>query len=227
MFNLDNDRDFPYYNENPKMPKIGWLILLICIPVSYYASAIVTNISNEIIGSLIFLLILLIPTLYFSNWNYSLIFQKPTRNELILAVLMCLAYIIYSTIFTNLLMANGLANVGNSDANIITILSLIFKMMAEELLKFIPLMFLLRVFYKYTSDRRLSIILSSIITLIYFGLFHAVDGTSIISVLVIQGVGSIFHLYVYLKTKNLFVSYLSHLMTDGSVLILALLGLMT
>ena len=91
MFNLSNDRDFPYYNENPKMSKIGWLILLICIPVSYYFYVTVTSISNEILGSLVFLLVLLIPTLYFSNWDYSLIFQKPTKNELILAVLMFLA----------------------------------------------------------------------------------------------------------------------------------------
>ena len=95
MLNLDNNRDFPYYNENPKMSKIGWLVLLICIPVAYYANGFVSVFSNEIIGSISFLLILLIPLLYFSNWDYSLFFQKPTKNELILAVLMCLASEVY------------------------------------------------------------------------------------------------------------------------------------
>ena len=193
MLNLDNNRDFPYYNENPKMSKIGWLVLLICIPVAYYANGFVSVFSNEIIGSISFLLILLIPLLYFSNWDYSLFFQKPTKNEFILAVLMCLAYIVYSSILTNLLGTWGIPDVGNSNANIVTIVSLIFSMMAEELIKFIPLMFLLRVLF--------------------------------LSVLVIQGAGSIFHLYVYLKTKNLFASYLSHLMTDASVLILVMMGL--
>ena len=224
MFNLDNDKDFPYYNENPKMSTIGWLVLLICIPIAYYTYRIVAA-SNEIIGSIVFLLILLIPLLYFSNWDYSLFFQKPTKNELILAVLMGLAYIVYSSIFTNLLFTSGLPDVGTSDANIVTIVSLIFSMMAEELIKFIPLMFLLRVFFKYTSDRRLSIIASSILTLIFFGLTHLEPGTTIVSVLVIQGAGSIFHLYAYLKTKNLFVSYLSHLMTDAAILITVMIGL--
>ena len=70
------------------------------------------------------------------------------------------AYIVYSSILTNLLGTWGIPDVGNSNANIVTIVSLIFSMMAEELIKFIPLMFLLRVLFKYTSNRRLSIIVS-------------------------------------------------------------------
>lgn len=225
MLNLDNDRDFPYYNEIPRMSKIGWLVLLICIPVSYFANVFISGLSNEVIGSIFFLLILLVPLLYFSNWDYSLFFQKPTRNEFILAILMALAYIAYSTVFTLLLNANGIPDVTKADANVVALISLVFSMMAEELIKFIPLMFLLRVFFKYTSNRRLSIMASSVITLIFFGLIHLEPTVSIISVLVVQGAGSIFHLYVYLKTKNLFVSYLSHLMTDASVLILIMLGL--
>ncbi|WP_296878640.1 type II CAAX prenyl endopeptidase Rce1 family protein [uncultured Methanobrevibacter sp.] len=225
MLNLDNDRDFPYYNEIPRMSKIGWLVLLICIPVSYFASGFISGLSNDVIGSIFFLLILLVPLLYFSNWDYSLFFQKPTRNEFILAVSMALAYFAYSTVFTILLNANGIPDVTKADANVVALISLVFSMMAEELIKFIPLMFLLRVFFKYTSNRRLSIMASSVITLIFFGLIHLEPTVSIISVLVVQGAGSIFHLYVYLKTKNLFVSYLSHLMTDASVLILIMFGL--
>ena len=225
MLNLDNDRDFPYYNEIPRMSKIGWLVLLICIPVSYFASGFISGLSNDVIGSIFFLLILLVPLLYFSNWDYSLFFQKPTRNEFILAVSMALAYFAYSTVFTLLLNANGIPDVTKADANVVALISLVFSMMAEELIKFIPLMFLLRVFFKYTSNRRLSIMASSVITLIFFGLIHLEPTVSIISVLVVQGAGSIFHLSVYLKTKNLFVSYLSHLMTDASVLILIMFGL--
>ncbi|WP_405294493.1 type II CAAX prenyl endopeptidase Rce1 family protein [Methanobrevibacter sp.] len=225
MLNLDNDRDFPYYNQIPEMSKIGWAVLLISIPISYYAYTFISNYVNDIVGSISFLLIMLIPLLYFSDWDYSLFFQKPTRNELILAVLMFLAYFVYSLIFTNLLGAYGIPDIGNGASNFISIIYLIFSMMGEELMKFIPLMFLLRVFFKYTSNRRLSIILSSVITLIFFGLMHLEPTVSIISVLLIQGVGSIFHLYVYLKTKNLFVSYLSHLMTDSIVTILTIIGL--
>ena len=198
---------------------------MICIPLSYGVYFTIGNISNDLIGSIFFLLILLVPTLYFSNLDYKLIFQKPTKNEIMLAVLMFIAYIIYSTIFSSIVPANTIPAVGNNGTDAIELFSMIFKMMAEELLKFIPLMFLLRVFYKYTSNRQLSIIASSIITLIYFGAIHSIDGTNIISVLIIQGAGLVFHLYAYLKTKNLFVSYLSHLMTDAFVTLLMILGM--
>ena len=223
--NFDENRDFPFYNEIPKMSKIGWLVLLISVPVALFSFRYVDFYTNEFVASIFFLLIMLIPLLYFSDWDYSLFFRKPTKDELILAVVMFLAFFIYSFIMSNLLDASGLASIASGEENIISIISLVFSMMAEELMKFIPLMFLLRVFFKYTSNRRLSIMLSSAVTLVFFALIHLEPGVSLLSVLLIQGLGSIFHLYVYLKSKNLFASYLSHLMTDAFVLIMAMLGI--
>ena len=218
-------RDFPFYNEIPKMSKIGWLVLLVSVPVALFSFRYVCFYTNEFAGSIVFLLIMLIPLLYFSDWDYSLFFRKPTKDELILAVVMFLAFFIYSLIMTYLLDASGLASTGSGDADIVPIISLVFSMMAEELMKFIPLMFLLRVLFKYTSNRRMSIVVSSAVTLVFFALIHLEPGVSLLSVLLIQGLGSLFHLYVYLKTKNLFASYLSHLMTDAIVLIMAMLGI--
>ena len=218
-------RDFPFYNEIPKMSKIGWLVLLVSVPVALFSFRYVYFYTNEFAGSIVFLLIMLIPLLYFSDWDYSLFFRRPTNDELILAVVMFLAFFIYSSIMTNLLDASGLASITSGDADIVPIISLVFSMMAEELMKFIPLMFLLRVLFKYTSNRRLSITVSSAVTLVFFALIHLEPGVSLLSVLLIQGLGSLFHLYVYLKTKNLFASYLSHLMTDAFVLIMAMLGI--
>ena len=218
-------RDFPFYNEIPKMSKIGWLVLLVSVPVALFSFRYVCFYTNEFAGSIVFLLIMLIPLLYFSDWDYSLFFRKPTKDELILAVVMFLAFFIYSLIMTYLLDASGLASTGSGDADIVPIISLVFSMMAEELMKFIPLMFLLRVLFKYTSNRRVSIVVSSAVTLVFFALIYLEPGVSLLSVLLIQGLGSLFHLYVYLKTKNLFASYLSHLMTDAFVLIMAMLGI--
>jgi membrane protease YdiL (CAAX protease family) len=99
-------------------------------------------------------------------------------------------------------------------------------MLAEELIKFIPLMFFMRLFYRVTANRKLSIIVSTVIILIFFGLLHYEPGlTPIASVLLIQGAGSIFELYGYIKTKNLLVPYISHLLTDAFIFILVMLGL--
>ena len=225
MLNFDENRDFPFYNENPRMSKIGWLVLLISVVLSYCTYHFI-SFPNEILSSIVFLLIMLVPLLYFSNWDYSLFFKKPTGDELILAVLMFLAFFAYSYVMTNFLASSGIPNLDGSSEGIVNIVGLIFSMMAEELVKFIPLMFLLRVLFKYTSNRKLSIIISSAVTLVFFGLIHLEPGVSIISVLLIQGLGSIFHLYAYLKTKNLITSYIAHLMTDAIILIISMLGIM-
>ena len=225
MLNFDENRDFPFYNENPRMSKIGWLVLLISVVLSYCTYHYI-SFPNEILSSIVFLLIMLVPLLYFSNWDYSLFFKKPTGDELILAVLMFLAFFAYSLVMTNFLASTGIPNMDGSSEGIVNIVGLIFSMMAEELVKFIPLMFLLRVLFKYTSNRKLSIIVSSAVTLVFFGLMHLEPGVSIISVLLIQGLGSIFHLYAYLKTKNLITSYIAHLMTDAIIMIISMLGIM-
>ncbi|WP_405306170.1 type II CAAX prenyl endopeptidase Rce1 family protein [Methanobrevibacter sp.] len=225
MLSFDENRDFPFYNEIPRMPRIGWFVLLISMAVSYFAYQYVWSLTNEIVGSIFFLGIMLIPLLYFSNWDYSLFFKKPTKDELILAAAMFVAFFIYTMIMSNFLYASGLASTGSGEWSIATIVALIFSMMAEELMKFIPLMFLLRIFFKYTSNRRLSLGVSCAITLVFFALLHMEPGVSIFSLLLIQGLGSAFHLYVYLKTKNLLASYISHLMTDAIILIMALFGI--
>lgn len=98
-------------------------------------------------------------------------------------------------------------------------------MMGEELLKFISLMFFMRLFFKISANRKLSIILSSIIIMICFGLIHYDPSvTTIVSVLLLQGLGTIFEIYGYLKTKNIFVPYISHLLTDGIIFILVIFG---
>ena len=118
------------------------------------------------------------------------------------------------------------ANDTSLDLNIISLVSLLFSMMGEELLKFIPLMFFMRVFFKYTNKRNLSFVSSMVIVLIFFAFLHFdPSSTSIASVLLLQGVGSLVEMYGYAKTKNLFVPYMSHLFTDAFSFILIMLGI--
>lgn len=227
---FDETRDFPFYNNNPRISKIGWIILLLSVPVaflSYSVSAFI--IESDIISGIIFCLIMLIPLLYFSKWDYKLMFRKPTRNEIILALLLFLGYIIYSICINYVLTEVGLAGIDTTaesmGINIESIIALLFSMMAEELLKFIPLMFLMRVVYKFTSNRKLAIAVSAVIVMIGFGLIHYNPPyLTLASVLLLQGFGTIFEMYGYLKTKNIFVPYLSHLLTDAFVFTIMIIG---
>ncbi|MBR3213487.1 MAG: CPBP family intramembrane metalloprotease [Methanosphaera sp.] len=72
--------------------------------------------------------------------------------------------------------------------------------------------------YKYTGNRKVSIMVSMIIVMIFFALLHLTDMKSLVSVLALQGFGPIFEFYGYVKIKNLLVPYITHLCTECSFL---------
>ena len=226
---FDESRDFPFYRHNPKISSGGWLLLILSVPVALLVYALV-GFESEIIASVLFCLIMLIPLLYFSKWDYSLMFRKPTKNEIILAILMFAGYMIYALCLGSVLDMVGLGGVEASSAEEVGVtiqstVGLLFSMMGEELLKFIPLMFLMRLVYKFTDNLKISVAVSTAIVLLGFGLLHYAPPTNtIVSVLLLQGLGSLFEMYGYLKTKNLFVPYISHLLTDAVMFIIILVG---
>ena len=209
---FDEDRDFPYYRNNPRISKGAWVLLLFLVPFGLITTALF---DNELLAGIYFCFILLIPLLYFSNWDYKLLFHRPTKNELILAVLM---FIVFQLVPAG-------AESAFQDIDIISLVSLLFSMMGEELLKFIPLMFFMRVFFRFTNRRNLSFVLSMILVLVFFAFLHYEPSTtSLVSILLLQGAGSLVEMYGYAKTKNLLVPYISHLLTDGFVFTIILLG---
>ena len=217
-FNVDN-RDFPYYNKNPHISKGGWLILLLSALIAYFVYIRLLDYS-KIVSGIAFCLIMLIPLLYLSNWDYDLIFHKPNMKEILLAILLFIGYMAYVMII-NSLVGGFSANASSAAVNWDLLVSFIFTLMGEELFKFIPLMFFMRFFYKFSNNRKISLAFASILVLLLFALLHF-EG-SILSVIIFQGIGSIFELVGYLKTKNLFVSYLTHLLTDVFLTILPLI----
>ena len=99
-FNFENkDYDFPFYNKNPHISKTGWIMLLLSIPVSVIAMSFC---DNEIIGGLLFCLIPLVEVLYYLEWDYKAIFQKPKSSEITLAIILVVGYIIYAMIMDSI-----------------------------------------------------------------------------------------------------------------------------
>lgn len=60
--------------------------------------------------------------------------------------------------------------------------------------------------------------------MICFGLLHHDFASSIWACLLTQGVGTIFEIYGYYKTKNLLVPYISHILTDAFLMIMVMIG---
>lgn len=221
-FKFENkDLDFPIYKNNPSVSRSAWIVLFIALAIGYIFIQ-----GSKIQDGIIACIVLIIPVLYYLNWDYKAIFQKPTLKDVALAIVLFIAYILYAYVMTVVL--SNLGIVGNSGGASITFMSippLIFSLMGEEFVKFILFMFFLRTSFKYTDNRKLSIILSMLVVIVLFACIHAYDFKMLMFALFIQGFGSVFEFVGYIKTKNILISYITHLCTDIFIYLLVIMGI--
>ena len=226
FFNFEDKKyDIPFYNNNPKISKFAWLILWIAMVIGYLSHLTVDSYIGIPFEGIMLCFILLIPVLYYLNWDYKAIFRKPSLNDLMWAVGMALTFVVYSTACTYLFSFAGInegkipllaVNLANDFA------SFIFLLMGEELIKFILFAFFLCILYKFSSNRKPSIVVSMFITVMIFGLIHAIPTGFYVTGFLVQGLGSLVHMFLYVKTKNVFVCYISHILTDTIISIITL-----
>jgi len=218
----DKDFDFPIYNKNPYIPKWGWVVLFVTFLIGTLLS-LSSNILFTILGCIVYI----VPVLYFLKWDYKAIFRKPSRRDILLAVALFIGYFVYAMVMEAILKQFGIVSNGPISQESVTVMTLftsIFSLMGEEFLKFIPFMFFLRVIYKFSNNRKLSVIISMLIVMAMFAYMHSFNLALFLFALCIQGFGSIFEFYGYIKTKSIWVPYLSHLFTDYFIFIIILLG---
>ena len=219
----DRNTDFPFYNNNPHIPIWGWIVLFIAGLIGFFLTG-----SNKPYFSIIGCVILIVPVLYFLKWDYKAIVKMPSRKDLLLIVVLFAAYMIYSSAIGPVLAQLGIVSGGTVDAATLSVWSSIgflFSVLGEEFIKFIPFVFFLTVLYKYRGNRKLSIIISVALVILIFSSMHAYNYVMFLYALIIQGLGTIFEFYGYIKTKNIIVPFLCHLLTDEFILLITLLGL--
>ena len=101
--------------------------------------------------------------------------------------------------------------------NLLTLIINTLQIFSEEIFRIFLFLILMYFLYKYTNNRKKSIIISTVLVLIVFGLMHVnTYGYNIIQILLLQGFGSIFELLGYLKTKNLAIPIIIHLLINIS-----------
>lgn len=214
----DKDKDFPVYDDNPPISVKGWILLFLAFLLGLVF--ILESLEDAGIKACI---VLIIPVLYLLNWDYGLIFQKPKNKDILLALGLFVGYILYSVLLFNIF-ANHNAPLGGP-VTFMSLPPLIFSLMAEEFIKFIPFIFFLTVSYKYSHDRKLSILISTLLIMIFFACIHSFNWELFISAIFFQGIGSIFEIFGYIKTKNLLIPYITHLCTDVFFMLLIIFGI--
>lgn len=226
---LEDGVDFPFYNDTPKLSTVEWLVLLIPVIIILILLSI-PELRNEY-RHIIICLIMLIPALYVCKGDYSLFFKKPRKKDIPTIIFCVIANYVYAIAIAAILQFLNYNIVPNavlsefSSPSVFLIISSLMQLVGEEFFKIFLLLILMYVVYKLTNNRGLSIALGVIITLTIFGLSHyrAYNGR-ILQILLLQGFGSIFDLYAYMKTKNVVVSYIVHVIIDYIPFILMMLG---
>jgi len=215
--------DLPFYNGVPEIPAWSWILLLAGL-VAYVM--LVKHIPVELnykIFPIALMLSTTLPILIVARGNYGYFFKKISMGDVKYIILTVILSFIYSIVFGAIFyMAEGMPQsmlqlMGyeiSISYTIEVILPLFIQLMGEELFKVIIILIKMLILYKFSKNRKASLAVSVFVALVLFGLMHAGEYGSFLRVIVVQGIGSIFDVLLYLKTKNVFASYLSHLLFD-------------
>ncbi|MDO5826148.1 MAG: CPBP family intramembrane metalloprotease [Methanosphaera sp.] len=171
-----------------------------------------------------------IPFVIATNGKLGSLFKKPKLSDLKLVILCVLGDLFILLLFAIIhVLINSVVpfNIINttqsfgeySSITLLTFIVSLFQIISEELFRVITFLIMLYLMYRFTNNRKTSIIVASIFSLALFGLMHANTYGNIIYCILIMGFGTFFTLYPYLKTKNVLLSILVHMIYNLLVLI--------
>lgn len=225
----DKTYDFPFYKDaNILKDKMGLGLLvslilfmfLILGPIKFH------NYQEQFI----LFLVMFIPLLFVTKAKLGVYFRKPELSNIKL-ILLCLLgdiglvfilavlqYLINLVVPVNFL--NPVATVNNAGNNldILSIIFNIFQIIAEELFRVTLFLMILACSYNFLKNRKKAIMISVVVTLFIVGLLHCNSYANLSYCIITIGFGSFFTLYPYLKTKNVLLSVIVHILYNFSVI---------
>lgn len=214
-FQIENiDYDIPFYNGNPKLSS-SQLAVLILAPVLVFAISFFD--ASQFLKAILFFAIPTASVCYALKGNMSLIFRMPERKDILYILASLIIFFILLSIVNIILRAFAVPMPRHAPLDsspVIMIISLFIQLVGEELYKFI-LLVLPMIFLYRRIGRRASIIAGIIFSQFVFSISHAhAYAFNIPYILLVIGIPSTVFPLLYLKTKNITVTYISHLIWD-------------
>lgn len=209
------EEDIPFYNGKPEISKLSWIVLLAGLLLYLITSRYIIDSITELQFAILSTAVVLIPILYVTRGKISIFFKKITYKDIALILFFALAEFAYSYLIAIILSGNLTPGIAHGDlTNINELIILAIQLIGEELFKITMLILFLTAIYRFIENRKISIVAAGLITLLIFGLCHETGMETIIKVLLIQGLGSVFNLILYVQTKNVTATYASHFIYD-------------
>lgn len=223
------DLDFPFYNDE----KTGRRELII-LAIGFILMAVFAFIPKDsqsfpvMASRILYFLIPTVPFMIAAKGKISLIVKRfrPYDPVLIIAGLMgsffgsmAIAYMLMKAglISLDMIRANPAVNMKHDTAFVIGMLIQIF---GEEMLKIDAFLVVLTLIYKHSGKRKTGIIIGMLFASLLFGAMHYQAYGNWFMILFVQGFSGLVFMYLYLRTKNVFVPFWAHVLLDT----IALLG---
>ena len=214
-FQIENiNHDIPFYKENPKLTS-GQLTALILSAILTFAISFLDT--AQLIKAVLFLVIPTSAIYYALNGKMSLIFRMPERKDILYIIIFLIIFFILSVMSNAVLKALAIPIPRHSPLDsspVIIVIAVVIQLVGEELYKFI-LLVLPMIFLYRRICRRASLIAGIIFSQLVFSLSHAhAYSFNIPYILLAIGIPSVIFPLLYLRTKNITVTYIAHLIWD-------------
>lgn len=219
FFRLENkDYDLPFLNNDPRFTTKNVIILLIGFLISCSAPFLIPFTGTMVIKAIIITGASLTAVLIVFKDNMSNIFRMITLRDILLVIIGVVLMIVLSIISSYIVHALGLHMFGDkavSGDRILFLIRLAIQLIGEELIKFIPLVIISAYLYK-SVGRKTAIIIGVIVAQLMFSIFHipAYGINALPTLLISIGFASVVLPLMYVKTKNIVVCYLIHIIFD-------------
>lgn len=227
IFDNTNGIDFPFYNGIPELSKLDWMVLAIGPILTLLTIFGITNyipgieyILTDRFMPIWFCLITLLPVTYVCRGKLQIFFKMPKLGDIKIIIICFILNSIFTIGMAALLTSLGfkLSNNTSTIAHVLFTtnnLFLLIQLIGEELFKVSLLLCIMALIYHFSENRRLSVVISTLFVMLVFGLMHLpAYNMNFIQSLLLIGLGAIFDLFPYLKTKNVTNSYIVHVLID-------------
>ena len=195
----DKEYDLPFLNGDSRFTTKNVIILIIGFLIAAAIPYLIPPTGNGLLKAILITFPPLLAVVYVFKDDMSNIFRIPKPIDIIIVIIGFILMFVFG---------------------ILTI-----QILGEELIKFIPLIIVAAYLYK-SIGRKAAIIVAIIISQIIFALFHIPAYGLVMGFLLVHiGFGSIVLPFVYVKTKNLVLCYLIHLLLDLWTFIPYILGM--
>lgn len=239
------DLDLPYtYGEKSAFDLFAWFKILAVTMFAFFSLSflfhdllrllfkdspwILEKYTAEftIFSGVLFLLLNIAGLEWSAKQNWRLLFRKVTvKDWKIILGLTILTYIAsyFDTIFYKWIFETPAVNAAESTSlttTIVTLIKLLFQLFGEEFIAIIPFLAFVSLGKRFKLNQTFILAAAIVLSSIVFGMAHTWTYGGLLQGIVAVGISRIAITAAYVKTKNVWVSYLVHYLFDATALVL-------